>query len=84
MLQRAAQRDPGSSLRAGHHRDLLRGGGKCDASEQASLMLRDSAGIAGNKLFVYTGGMTEWKEKNLPIETGSRNSGKLMDGSHGK
>ena len=60
------------------------GGGKCDASEQATLMLRDNAGIAANKLFLYTGGMTEWKEKNFPVETGPRNSGKLMDSSHGK
>ena len=39
------------------------GGGKCDASENATLMLRDDAKIPGQKLFVYTGGMTEWKEK---------------------
>lgn len=54
------------------------GGGKCDLSENAALMLRDNAGIPPAKLFVYTGGMTEWKEKSFPVETGVQNSGKLL------
>jgi rhodanese-related sulfurtransferase len=55
------------------------GGGKCDLSENAALMLRDNAGIPAAKLFVYTGGMTEWKDKSLPVETGDQNSGKLLN-----
>jgi len=60
------------------------GGGKCDLSENAALMLRDNAGIPGGKIFIYTGGITEWKEKNFPVETGARNSGKLIDPSHAR
>lgn len=60
------------------------GGGKCDASENAALMLRDRAKIPGTKLFVYTGGTTEWKEKRFPMEAGGRNSGKSVDESHGR
>jgi 3-mercaptopyruvate sulfurtransferase SseA len=55
------------------------GGGKCDLSENAALMLRDNAGIPAAKLFVYTGGMTEWKDKSFPVETGDQNSGKLLN-----
>jgi rhodanese-related sulfurtransferase len=58
------------------------GGGKCEDSEFATLMLRDNAQIPGNKLFIYTGGITEWTDKNLPLETGPRNSGKLLDRTH--
>ena len=55
------------------------GGGKCDLSENAALMLRDNAGIPAAKLFVYTGGMTEWKQNSFPVETGDQNSGKLLN-----
>jgi len=51
-------------------------GGDCDDSESAALTLRD-VGIATNKLFVYSGGITEWTTNGLPVELGERNSGKL-------
>jgi len=50
-------------------------GGDCEDSEFAALFLRDSAQVPGEKLFVFTGGWTEWTERGLPVETGSRNSG---------
>ncbi len=49
-------------------------GGDCEDSEFAALMLRD-AGIPGDRLWVYAGGMTDWATNNLPIELGPRNSG---------
>jgi rhodanese-related sulfurtransferase len=54
-------------------------GGDCDDSENAALWLRDHAGTANQKLFVYGGGMTEWTTNNLPVETGARNSGTLLN-----
>lgn len=53
-------------------------GGDCDDSESAALLLRD-VGIPNQKLFVYGGGFTEWKTNNLPVETGGRNSGSLLN-----
>jgi len=50
-------------------------GGDCEDSEFAALFLRDSAQVPGEKLFVFTGGWTEWTERGLPVETASRNSG---------
>jgi rhodanese-related sulfurtransferase len=52
-------------------------GGDCDDSETAALLLRDM-GIPNQKLFVYGGGITEWKTNGLPLETGARNSGILL------
>lgn len=52
-------------------------GGDCDDSQTAALLLKD-VGIPGQKLFVYAGGITDWINKRLPIETGVRNSGKLQ------
>ena len=52
-------------------------GGDCDDSETAALLLRDM-GIPNQKLFVYGGGITEWKTNGLPVETGARNSGILL------
>jgi rhodanese-related sulfurtransferase len=51
-------------------------GGDCDDSETAALLLKD-VGIPSRKLFVYEGGITEWTNNRLPIETGGRNSKKL-------
>jgi rhodanese-related sulfurtransferase len=51
-------------------------GGDCDDSESAAITLRD-VGIANRKLFVYTGGITEWTTNGLPVEIGGRNSGIL-------
>ena len=53
-------------------------GGDCDDSESAALLLRD-VGIPNQKLFVYGGGITEWKTNSLPVETGARNSGNLRN-----
>jgi rhodanese-related sulfurtransferase len=54
-------------------------GGDCDDSEHAAIMLRDSIGLPKEKLFVYGGGLTEWRTNGLPIELGSRNSGALTN-----
>ena len=51
-------------------------GGDCDDSETAALLLRD-VGIPNHNLFVYGGGITEWTNNRLPIETGAQNSGNL-------
>jgi rhodanese-related sulfurtransferase len=51
-------------------------GGDCDDSETAAILLRN-AGVANQKLFIYGGGITEWTDNNLPVETGTRNSGSL-------
>jgi rhodanese-related sulfurtransferase len=51
-------------------------GGDCDDSESAAILLRD-VGIANQKLYIYTGGITEWTTNGLPVETGGRNSGYL-------
>jgi rhodanese-related sulfurtransferase len=51
-------------------------GGDCDDSEFAAIMLRD-AGIRKEKLFVYSGGMTEWNTSGQPVEIGERKSGNL-------
>ena len=53
-------------------------GGDCDDSETAALLLRDM-GIPNQKLLVYGGGIAEWKTNGLPVETGARNSGILLD-----
>jgi rhodanese-related sulfurtransferase len=49
-------------------------GGDCDDSQTAALLLKD-VGIANRKLLVYGGGITEWTNNHLPVETGARNSG---------
>jgi rhodanese-related sulfurtransferase len=53
-------------------------GGSCEDSGFAALTLRD-AGVGNAKLFVYSGGITEWQNTGLPLETGTRNSGTLRD-----
>jgi rhodanese-related sulfurtransferase len=52
-------------------------GGECEDSEFAAIMLRD-AGVPREVLFVYAGGITEWKAGALPVETGARGSGQLL------
>ena len=54
-------------------------GGKCEDSEFAAIALNRDLGIAAEKLFVYAGGITEWRAKGLPIETGARNSGQVSN-----
>ena len=51
-------------------------GGECEDSEFAAIMLRE-AGVPREALFVYAGGITEWKANRLPVETGVRGSGEL-------
>jgi rhodanese-related sulfurtransferase len=51
-------------------------GGDCDDSEMAAILLRN-VGIANQKLFIYGGGIEEWTNNNLPVETGVRNSGSM-------
>lgn len=55
------------------------GGGDCDDSEHAAVMLRDSLALAKEKVFVYGGGFNEWAANGLPIELGARNSGQLTN-----
>ena len=52
-------------------------GGECEDSEFAAIMLRD-AGVPRETLFVYAGGIIEWKANGLPVETGARLSGQLL------
>ena len=51
-------------------------GGDCEDSEFTALLLRD-AQIPLDKIWVYGGGMSEWRNKGWPIETGARNSGQI-------
>lgn len=50
-------------------------GGNCEDSQFAALTLRD-AQVPNEKLFVYTGGITEWTNRGYAVEVGERNSGK--------
>jgi rhodanese-related sulfurtransferase len=52
------------------------GGGSCEDSEFAALMLAE-IGIPKEKLVVFAGGMKEWKASALPLELGARKSGRL-------
>ena len=53
-------------------------GGDCDDSVRTAMMLRD-LGVTKARLYVYGGGFTEWRTNALPIETGERKSGKLLN-----
>jgi rhodanese-related sulfurtransferase len=55
-------------------------GGDCEDSVNAALMLKD-VGIATRKLFVFSGGITEWTAKKFPLETGPRPDGGPQPGS---
>ena len=55
-------------------------GGECEDSEFAATLLRD-AGIPVQKLRIYAAGFTDWKSNQLPVETGERNSGKILNAS---
>ena len=52
-------------------------GGNCEDSQFAALTLRD-AQIPNQKLFVYTGGITEWTNRSHEVEIGARNRGKVL------
>lgn len=50
-------------------------GGDCEDSVFAAGLLRD-AGVGAERLAVYTGGITEWSQRGLPIEvSGSADEG---------
>jgi len=53
------------------------GGGSCEDSEFAALMLAE-IGIPKEKLIVFAGGMKEWKANALPLELGERRSGRFV------
>jgi rhodanese-related sulfurtransferase len=48
-------------------------GGDCEDSEFVAIFLRE-AGVPGDRLRVYLGGMSEWREQGLPVELGDRHS----------
>jgi len=48
-------------------------GGDCEDSEFVAIFLRE-AGVPGDRLRVYLGGMSEWREQGLPVELGNRHS----------
>jgi rhodanese-related sulfurtransferase len=50
-------------------------GGDCDDSLTAAGLLLD-IGIPGSKIAIYGGGMNEWPDTGLPVETGVQNSAK--------
>lgn len=51
-------------------------GGQCEDSEFAAIMLRDN-GVPRENLFVYAGGITEWKAQGHPVELGPKGSGQI-------
>jgi len=53
-------------------------GGDCEDSQFAAVFLRESLGLANEKIFVYVGGIHEWAAARLPQEIGERNSGNLQ------
>jgi rhodanese-related sulfurtransferase len=52
-------------------------GGECDDSMNAALFLGGL--VPKERLFIYGGGITEWRSNTLPIELGQRNSGQLLN-----
>ena len=64
--------------RAAEHIVVYCNGSDCDDSETAAVLLRN-VGVANQKLFIYEGGIAEWTDNHLPVETGARNSGSLRD-----
>ena len=54
-------------------------GGDCEDSEHAAIYLRDGAGLSKEKVFVYSGGITEWRRDGMPVEIGVRNSGTISN-----
>jgi rhodanese-related sulfurtransferase len=52
-------------------------GGNCEDSQFAALTLRD-AQVPNEKLFVYTGGITDWTNRGYAVESGQRNGGRTQ------
>lgn len=51
-------------------------GGSCEDSEYAANDLVQ-LGVTPGQVFVYAGGITEWKSRGMPIERGPRQSGDI-------
>lgn len=51
-------------------------GGDCEDSQFAAVTL-NQAGVPAARLFVYTGGFSEWTNNGLAVEIGARHSGNL-------
>ena len=56
-------------------------GGDCELSEFAAEILRGSAGIPNDKLFIYANGISAWQARGLPVERGDRKSGQISGAS---
>jgi len=56
-------------------------GGRCEDSLFAAIMLRD-AGVPGQNILVYAGGIAEWMEQGQPLELGPRLSGQVSTGTN--
>ncbi len=54
-------------------------GGDCEESEHAAIYLRDALNLPREKVFVYGGGITEWRNNRMPVELGARNSGNITN-----
>ena len=52
-------------------------GGDCEDSEFTAITLRQ-AGIPGERLWVYAGGLGEWITNGMPVEAGERKSGQIV------
>ncbi len=52
-------------------------GGDCELSEFAAELLRKSAGVPNEKLFIYAGGINSWQAHKFAVESGDRKSGQL-------
>jgi rhodanese-related sulfurtransferase len=44
-------------------------GGDCEDSEFTAQFLK-SAGVPGDRIFVYAGGIAEWKQRGMPVQGG--------------
>ena len=53
-------------------------GGDCEDSELSAMLLRN-VGVPNQKLFIYTGGITDWTSNRFPLETGARKTKKASD-----
>jgi rhodanese-related sulfurtransferase len=53
-------------------------GGDCEDSESAAIFLINM-GAPAERLRVFTGGITRWRDEGLPIERGARGSGQLVE-----
>ena len=52
-------------------------GGNCEDSEFAAIDLVE-LGVPNDKVAVYVGGISEWKDRGMPVEQGPRLSGNIL------